>query len=282
MIAPAANPEPHQSYDTALYEALFAVEDRHFWFRARNQAIAALLRSIVKDLPAGYRVLEVGCGTGNVLRIMETECRGGRVVGMDLFGEGLQYARRRTRVPLVQGDIERPPFAEQFHIIGLFDVVEHLPDDVQAFRNLFAMLAEDGVMVLSVPAHPWLWSYFDEASHHCRRYEPADLETKLIAAGYRIEFLTPYMTCLLPLMWLTRRWTGRKARKPTAAPDRTHQLAIAELRVIPGVNEVLAFLLSQETWAIAHQHRLPWGTSLLAVARKTAHPGRVTKNRQAT
>ena len=74
------------SYDPHL----FAIEDRHFWFRARNRIISTLVKQITAALSPGYRVLEVGCGTGNVLCVLQQVCTGGAVVGLDLFEDGLK------------------------------------------------------------------------------------------------------------------------------------------------------------------------------------------------
>ncbi len=227
-----------------------------------------LVSQITRGLASGYRVLEVGCGTGNVLRVLEQACLGGTVVGMDLFGEGLQYARRRTSCPLVQGDLSMPPFGTQFNLIGLFDVLEHLPDDTQALRDLHAMLALGGALLLTVPVYPSLWSYFDEASHHYRRYRITELESKLTRIGYRIEYLTPYMASIFPFVWLRRRLAPIIRRHPAGDADRTHDLAVGDLRIAPVVNGLLTFLLAQEARAIARRRRLPIGTSLVAVARK--------------
>src|SRR5207237_8653073 len=88
---------PRESYDPAFFQKLFNAEDKHFWFQARNRVIAAMVRRIVSSFPAGYRVLEVGCGTGNVLRVLEAECTWGYVIGMDLFEEGRGFASIRVR-----------------------------------------------------------------------------------------------------------------------------------------------------------------------------------------
>ncbi len=113
-------PPSHQSYDPTYFALLFQIEDRHFWFRARNQVIATVVKRLTADMPRGYRVLEIGCGTGNVLRVLEQVCTDGTVIGLDLFLEGLRYARQRTHAMLVQGDMLHLPFGAPFDLIGLF------------------------------------------------------------------------------------------------------------------------------------------------------------------
>jgi SAM-dependent methyltransferase len=257
----------HKSYDPAFFQLLFEVEDKHFWFRSRNRTIAAWVELLTSELTTSFRVLEVGCGTGNVLRVLGQACPNGTVVGMDLFAEGLKYAKERTSVALVQGDMHHPPFAGQFDIIGLFDVLEHLPDDRQVLRDLKGMLREGGALLLTVPAHPRLWSYFDEASHHCRRYQPEELKHKLVETGYNVEYTTQYMMSVFPLVWVGRHLTslrGRLFRRQSSASR--EELAIRELHPMPIVNEVLSQLLDIEGRWLERGHSLPLGTSLLAVA----------------
>ncbi len=160
----------NHGYDPQYFGLLFAVEDKHFWFRTRNRIIAALIHQIAFPPQSDCQILEVGCGTGNVLRILENGFPQGTVVGMDLFAEGLQYARRRTSCDLVQGDARKLPFCRQFDVIGLFDLLEHLPNDKQILHDLHCILKPHGILILTVPAHQSLWSDFDEMSHHRRRY----------------------------------------------------------------------------------------------------------------
>jgi len=261
---------PHESYDPAYFAPLFAIEDRHFWFRARNQVIAMLVRQLTAGLAPGYRVLEVGCGTGNVLQALEQACSSGTVVGMDLFAEGLRYARRRTHCPLVQGDAHAAPCATPFALIGLFDVLEHLSDDGQILHDLRGLLAPEGALLLTVPAYPRLWSYCDEASYHCRRYTPHALAGKLRRSGYRIEYLSPYMASLFPLVWLGWRLAAVRHWGTARMPGHGAVLASAELQVWPGINALLAWVLAQETRLLARRCRLPLGTSLVVIARRAS------------
>lgn len=266
--APPAEKEAAETYDARDFERLFAVEDRHFWFRARNHILCEVFRRVTSRLPDNYRVLEVGCGTGNVLRHLERCCERGIVVGMDLYAEGLQYARRRTRCPLVRGDVRRPPFRQPFDVIGLFDVLEHLPDDREILDHLHDMLGPGCMLVLTVPAHPSLWSYFDDAAHHCRRYKVAELVEKLSGAKFHVEFASQFMSILYPLVWASRRITSARSGYRPGDSDSAHQLVANDLKITPGLNGLLAALLSLEAAPIRRRRSLPVGTSILAVARK--------------
>ena len=253
------------TYDPAHLAELAAVEDHHFWFRARNRVIRWALEKDAANWSAGCRILEVGCGTGNVLPELRRGYPQGVVIGMELFVEGLRLSRRRHPGGLVQADLRAAPFGGVFHVIGLFDVLEHLPDDSEALRKLRALLIPAGTLVITVPAHQWLWSSFDEEAHHVRRYGRVDLDNALRAAGFDVEYMTEFMLVTLPFVWLNRRvlpllrW-ARKRRLATAVGT--------ELRIYPGFNGLLTWLLAQEARVLRWRGRLPWGTSLLAVARR--------------
>jgi len=262
------HPPPESSYNPDFFSQLFEIEDRHFWFRARNTIIATLVKSMVPSFPRNYHMLEVGCGTGNALRYLESAASGGTVLGMDLFEDGLRFARRRVSCPLVQADILQPPFERQFQLIGLFDVLEHLPDDDKILSDIYRLLAPEGRLLITVPAHQMLWSYFDEASHHFRRYSKSDLSARLEAAGFDIHYLTEYMLAIFPLVWVGRRLAALKARFYPRDGSASDQMASQELGIVPLINPLLSFLLSQERHLVVRRCPLPFGTSLLAVAVK--------------
>jgi SAM-dependent methyltransferase len=262
----AVNPGARTEYDPAVYEALVKAEDRHFWFRARNRVIGALVAQVAARCSPGYRVLEVGCGTGNVLHALQDACPGGTVIGMDLFGDGLRFAR--ARVPnalLVRGDALHPPFAERFEIVGMFDVLEHLDDDVGVLRALHALIKDPGTLIMSVPAGRALWSYFDEVSRHVRRYEMEELSDKLSVAGFEVEFLSPYMGILYPVLRLGRRMAG--ANHPAGAdPKRNRRMFDRELRLNPLAGAALGAMLTLERPWLLGRRRIPIGSSLIAIA----------------
>jgi|ERR1051326_1477057 SAM-dependent methyltransferase len=264
MSAPSAVAQPRESYSSNLFAPLFAAEDRHFWFQARNRILAAAIAPLERQLRDGYRILEVGCGTGFVLRMLDKLCRRGEVVGLDAYAEGLRLARQRVQCRLVEGDLFRWPFEQNFQVIGLFDVLEHLEDDLGALQQLRKGLSPGGRLVLTTPAHMSLWSYADTQAHHCRRYSASALKAVMQRAGFEVEYLTEFMGLLFPLAWLVRRLVGSGA-KAGSDPLRDEQQFLRELRIVPGVNGMLRWLLSREASFVKRRWRLPVGTSLLAI-----------------
>lgn len=268
--SPAAEKTASQGgYDPAWFDVLAEVEERHFWFRARNGVIATAVRRLLPELGPSPRLLEVGCGNGYVLKMLREICPGAKLTGMDLFQEGLEHARQRCHCTLVPGDILNAPFADgSFDLIGMFDVLEHLPDDRRALGALWSLLAPGGGVVLTVPACRALWSYFDEIGGHYRRYERAGLASRFVECGFEVSYITHFMTTLFPLVWMARR-NGRPGREHADSVRRAKN----ELRIRPLTNELLRRLLGWERWWLASRRRLPVGTSLLVIARKPAAGG---------
>jgi SAM-dependent methyltransferase len=256
-------------YDPSCYGALVVAEEHHFWFRARSRLIATLAGQVVRPLNPGYRVLEVGCGAGYVLRALRDACSEGTVIGMDLFEDGLRHARARLpETALVRGDVLHPPFSQRFELVGLFDVLEHMEDDLRVLGSARDLLAEDGVLMLTVPAGAGLWSYADVVAKHARRYEAADLDAKLRLVGLDVEYLSPFMASLYPVLWVGRRVASFRDRRAAGDPDRGRELFDDELRVNPVAGAAFGWVLEQELRWLRRRRRLPLGASLVAIARR--------------
>ena len=243
-------------FDASRFEALAAVEASHFWFRSRAQLIVWALR---KHFPRAGSVLEIGCGTGNVLASIIESALMARVVGSEAHAEGLAFAARRAPgAELLQLDARSIPYCEEFDVVGAFDVIEHIDDDEQVLRGMFAACRRGGGVIITVPQHPWLWSYRDEFARHRRRYRRADLLGKLAAAGFERAWTTSFVTLLLPLMALSRL----RQRAPEGFD------ASGELRIGVAANGVLSAVMAFERRLIEAGLTLGAGGSLLAVAHK--------------
>ncbi|WP_266170014.1 class I SAM-dependent methyltransferase [Dyella subtropica] len=88
----------------------------------------------------------------------------------------------------VHGMIGALPWADaSFDLVCAFDILEHVADDQSALAELARVAAPGATLLMSVPLHPEAWTAFDDFVGHCRRYEPAQIETLLAQHGFYIE-----------------------------------------------------------------------------------------------
>jgi SAM-dependent methyltransferase len=245
------------SFDAAFFDQLFELENRHYWFRARNDVITAVMRQHIVAAGEKAHVLEIGCGNCNVLSHLSRNMGEKTWIGGDLFIEGLLRSRERVNLPVVQLDAYSLPFETSLDAVCMFDVLEHLRDDAEILAEAYRVLKPGGKIVVTVPAYQGLWSYFDEASHHQRRYSRAQLRQKLTEPGFKIDMISYYMATLLPLVFLQRK-------VQTCIRNGTANGAKNDFRVIPPVNDLLYVACSAEKTLVSRVG-LPFGASLIAV-----------------
>jgi SAM-dependent methyltransferase len=242
------------------HEAMYAVEERHFWFLGTRRVIVAALERALGPALAGARLLDLGCGTGFTLSQLP---RGVRAVGLDYSSTALALATRRaTGAGLVRGSAYHLPFADgSFDAALSLDVLEHLQDDRGAAREIARVLRPGGVAVVTVPAFRALWSAHDEALDHLRRYRLHEIEDVLREAGLGIDHATYYNFFLFPMVA-----AARALQRLGLSPAKVG----TDLRVpIAPLNAVLREVLGSEGH-IAPRMKLPIGVSCLVIARRPA------------
>src|SRR5262245_7010149 len=184
--------ERDAEYPEHLRDWLADLEARHFWFLSRARLIARAVRRRVSS-DGGW--LELGCGNGRVLAEVSA-AYGGPCAGQDISLRALSNARRNTSATLFLCALESVPLADLAGV-GLFDVLEHLPDDRTALEIAANYLRPGGLVLATVPAHPFLWSNVDVAAGHRRRYTRAALVRVVRSAGLELEFCRPFFALLL-------------------------------------------------------------------------------------
>lgn len=242
-------------FQPELFEQLAALEADNFWFRARNQLIIQML---ARHFPKMTRYLEIGCGTGYVLSGVATAFRDLDMTGSEIFSAGLEFASRRVPgAELLQMDARHLPYENHFEVIGAYDVLEHIVEDAEVLAEMHRALQPGGGIVLTVPQHPWLWSWQDEYACHVRRYTATELRRKVAAAGFTLVYQTSFVALLLPIMWLSRQ-----QKHPSSEPGDP----LSELRIGGVANRLLSVVMTFERGLIRSGIRFPVGGSLLLVA----------------
>lgn len=249
-----------EGFKAEYFSDLAALEAGNFWFRARNDLI---LWALEKYSPQMRSMLEIGCGTGFVLSGVARRFPDAALYGSEVLVSGLGFAAARVpKAEFMQMDARDIPYAEEFDVIGAFDVIEHIEEDERVIEQAAEALKPGGLLALTVPQHAWLWSAADEYACHVRRYSAGELRRKIEAAGFRVLRSTSFVSTLLPAMWLSRF-----ARKKTPGPDFD---ALAELRLAPALNALFYRALRGEMALIRGGVDLPLGGSRLLLARKAA------------
>ncbi len=186
--------------DSSLWDAIAKVERRHWWFRGRREIVARVLEA---RLPAGASVLDVGCGTGFVLERLAERFE---VTGLEPDASVRARAHPSIAARLLPGgsDDLSALGGRRFDAVLMLDVLEHVDDDVGALRQVRDALTSDGLLLVTVPANPKLWSQHDVLNQHRRRYTSEILGDTLQAASYDVLHLTHINSRLYPLAWAHR------------------------------------------------------------------------------
>ena len=241
-----------------LLELTARAEATHFWFRGFRMFFAPVIREIAagrRDL----RIVDCGCGTGyNLTTLLQPY---GRAFAFDLIPDAIRRARTSGR-PLVRADMEHIPFASgTFDLATSFDVVQSVPDDRKALREMARVLKPGGHVVLNVTGLDLLRGDHSDVWGELRRYTP-DRATALLAdAGLRPVRIAFLFASLLPLMLSVRmaQRVLRTVREPQGDADLSVPAA--------PLNTALSWVVRREA-ALARRIPMPFGSSLLIVGRK--------------
>jgi len=228
---------------------------RHWWFRSKAAFVSRALRHT--RVPAGWLV-DIGAGSGSVTALLGWAPT--RALVVEASPELVNEAVTTHALEAVRADGRHLPLAQgSASVVTLLDVIEHLDYPEPALRESGRILEPGGRLLVTVPAHPSLWSAADEVLGHARRYTRPALRSQLEAAGFEVMFLSHVFSWLVLPVWLRRRL------RPGAEPE-------LGLDVTSSLVDAAALILTRLEWAVVARQPLPVGTSILCVARRRAEP----------
>lgn len=214
-----------------------------WWYVGRFDAVAQVL---ARTPPHKGRVLDFGAGRGAACTFL---AQYGTVDAYEVDAESSLVCKIR---PYQKVYDDASHLAGPYSLIAAFDVIEHIDHDVEELRRLRNLLEEDGLLVITVPAYPWLWSAHDEHHKHFRRYTKKTITEALTKAGYTVEYRTYWNMVTLPLVYILRLFGGGGGEALTQPPL---------------IEKILSLILSVESKCIRYAS-LPWGSGLVVLARK--------------
>jgi hypothetical protein len=239
---------PEDSYDNkSLNEEGFGV-----WGEIRLREIHSLM---VKHRLS--TIWEVGAGNGSVCLGL-AGC-GIQAVAVEPLYPGAKYIADRG-VTSFASTLEQLNLPDNsIECLGVFDVLEHIEEPILMLKEFSRVLKKNGLLLITVPAHQFLFSKHDTSIGHFRRYSKSKLRGSLEAAGFELVSCQFLFSFLVPIAWLLRVLPEKLALRKSTDSIR---MGRAQIRIADALSPVFRLGI-----AIEKLLGLPFGLSLVAVAR---------------
>ena len=238
--------------DRSIYDHMAEHDQTHWWYTARRRVLAAFIRREI-TLSANPKILEIGCGTGHNVPML----RGfGAVDAVELDPAARAVASERLGIEVMGASLPGLEGIAECHydLVAILDVIEHVEDDSAGLAAITRLLKSGGKVLITVPAHQWMWSAHDRLNHHHRRYSKKTLTELVAGAGLRLEQMRYFNSLLFPLAVVARlasKATGREGGEDKLPPA--------------PVNRLFDTLFGAEAYLLG-KVPLPPGLSLVAIA----------------
>jgi SAM-dependent methyltransferase len=245
--------------ERAEYELMHAVEDRMWWYRGLRRLVSGqLARSLARSGAAGP-VLDAGCGTGGMLRLLGPGVAGRPAIGLEYDPVAAAMARTKAARPVVSGSVNEMPLRDG--VLAAYvslDVLCHANvDPARALKEAHRCLGPGAIAVFNLPAYSWMLSAHDRRVHNARRFTRGEARALVSAHGFRVVRASYWNTLLFPLMLL-----HRLVERDDAESD---------VRDYPRwLDAIFSTALAIERAVIGAGLNLPFGGSLMIVAVRDA------------
>lgn len=240
------------------YQNMYNHEADHFFYRITHDAVLSLASRFFRSKRT--RVLDVGCGTGILVKKMGIYAR---AEGVDAHPEAIRLGRKRD-ISIKRGTILNLPYRQNsFDLVTCIDVLCHrsISDDTTALTELARVLKPGGHCIIRVPAFQFLYGNHDRYVHTKHRYTKSELKKLLTQSGMKVEFLS-YMNAGLFIPSIVKK-LSEMLRSPSAS---------STVSSIPSwLNFALYALLTPEVMMMTAGIPLPFGIEVLAICKKQNH-----------
>ena len=241
------------------YKIMSDIEDSYWWFVGKQCLAESMFKNYCLDVPGDIRVLDIGCGTGGILKLMR---KYGAVCGIDFSLTALELSKQSGCGCLVCSDVGRHiPFKDNtFTAVTCFDVMEHLDNEWTLLEETLRICKPGGHIIITVPAFNVLWSAHDKALHHKRRYTRQQMLRRIDRLDCSVIKSSYFNILLFIPILVSRKLKGFLDRGKPPRSDFFMKL--------PGwINTVLRVLYTAEIVCLSRLN-FPFGVSLLVVLQK--------------
>ena len=243
------------------------VEEYHWWFAGRKY----LLKRLIKKHPesGGMKILDVGCGTGGVMRFLSAY---GRVWGVDKSPRAVEYCLKNDMKNVRLADATKLPFRRDwFDLVALLDVMEHIANPGKALVEAGRVLKPNGRIIITVPATPAIWSRHDSLQGHHKRYDREELMRLATDCGLEVGEMRYFNFLMFFPIAVVRILSRLRLFEKLGDYDSKINFDIAKIGLI---NKILTGLFKLEI-RIGEVIKYPWGVSLAAVLTKVGKNGKL-------
>lgn len=233
--------------------------EKHYWWHKGKLLLLKFLHKKYLEGRKDLKILEIGCGTGEVLKLLDNW---GQVTGLDYSEQAIEICKNKGFEDLIEGDISTLDLTGlygKYDMVLASDVLEHIREDVNAMKVVWELLKPGGLFFVTVPAYKFLWSTHDEALHHLRRYHSLEIKTKIRDSGFKVLKHTHFVAFMFFPIASVRLLNNFVRRRAYA---KSHYLSLPKR-----LNNLLTWLLKIETKLIDFMY-LPVGTTHVVVALK--------------
>ena len=239
--------------ESVEYTLMQEVEETMWWYHGLH---ANILNTLARYAPNAGSLLDAGCGTGGMLKMIHGKFPDMRLHGLDISEQACITARAKSGADVLLGSVDALPHADQsFDALISLDVLGYDLDVDAAVSGFFRVLKPRGHAILNLAAYQWMLSYHDKAVGQSHRYTRSGAINLLKKHGFEVRSATYWNTILFPLMVLQRklaRSTGESDVKPFH----------------PLVNNAFKTCLAVERAFIRSGVPLPFGGSVLIIAQR--------------